>query len=478
MFSVFSGTMQSMRISRTGQRTEPERAPASASIVSGARRGAAAAVAAVVASAGLAAGCVGPWGAEGADGACAGRTVTLRGTSARDHLRGTPGNDVIWADAGNDVVAGLGGDDVLCGGPGADRLIGGEGNDVIDGGEDERVTVDTDSYDWNGDVLAGGPGDDTLVTGPDAPPSAGTGGGHRPVDEVTYASSSAPVTADLARGRATGEGRDRFRGPVAILVGSSHDDVLRGSDRAERILGGPGGDHLDGRGGNDQLDAAGSPRLDATGAEPHESTPNTLLGGPGDDEIQGSRGDDDLDGGPGADALYGDLGADRSLGGEGQDTVNDYVVAASAPGARRQLLSGGTGRDRLGSLLLARPASGTDAGPEPGDPVYDDGTGSIDLAAGTARGRTTGPAAVFSVGVPGFEDVETPVGTWTVFGTEGPNDIVATDEQHPVTIHARGGDDHLAGSFTDDLLDGGPGRDVAFGYVGQDRYVHVEKIGR
>lgn len=437
-------------------------------------------MAVVAVLAGLTVGCR---SSAGAEDACHGKTITLRGTSGPDRLTGTPERDVIWAGAGNDVVDGRGGDDLVCGGPGADHLDGGAGDDVVDGGEDERVTVDTEAYDWNGDVLSGGPGDDTLITGPGSVTGTRSGAGHRPVDEVTYASSAGPVIVDLQLGRATGQGRDRLRGPVASVVGSAYGDTLRGSDRGERLLGGPGRDRLDGRGGNDQLDAAGSPRLDASGAEPFESTPNTLVGGPGDDELQGSRGDDHLHGGPGNDALYGDLGADLALGDEGDDTVNDYVVARATPGARRQLLSGGAGRDHLGSALLTRPTTGPDRDSGHDDVVFSEGAGVVDLASGTLRGTvgesTTGDVGVvYSVDVPGFEDVDTPLGTWTVFGTEGPNEIVATDEKHPVTIHARGGDDQLAGSFTDDLLDGGPGHDVAFGYVGRDQYVRVEKIRR
>jgi hypothetical protein len=99
--------------------------------------------------------------------------------------------------------------------------------------------------------------------------------------------------------------------------------------------------------------------------------------------------------------------------------------------------------------------------------------GTIDLARGTVRARAGGLS--FAVDAPEFEDLETPQGTWTVLGTDGPNNIIAGDEKHPIRIFARGGDDDLAGSFRDDLLDGGAGFDTAGGYVGKDRYVSIEK---
>lgn len=396
------------------------------------------------------------------DGSCAGVDVTMSGTSGDDVLEGTPGRDVIWGGDGDDRIEGLGGNDVLCGGPGADRLSGGQGDDVVDGGTDLRFAVDTEAYEWEGDRLSGGSGDDTVVTGPQ--------GDHDPVDELTFATAGHRVSVDLSAGTAEGEGQDRITGQVGVLVGSPGPDRLVGSERGEEIRGGRGADRIDGRGGDDRLDGAGVPRVETTPGEGRDVAPNHLVGGDGNDEITGAEGDDTLEGGDGDDALYGDLGADRLEGGPGADSLADYVVAVSEAGAGRQYLDGGADRDRLQSPFLQRPE------PRGGDTVFTDGTGTLDLAAGRLWGRVAGLR--FDVPVRSFEDADTPRGTWTVYGTDGPNQIIATDEKRPVTIYARGGDDQLAGTFRDDLLDGGPGNDEAGGYVGRDRYVSVEKIRR
>ncbi len=394
------------------------------------------------------------------DGACAGLDVTITGTHRADHLRGTPGRDVIWGGRGNDRIEGLGGDDVLCGGPGADRLSGGAGDDVVDGGDDLRFAVDTDSYEWQGDVLAGGPGDDTMVTGPHA--------GHVAVDEVTYAASGSGVEVDLATGSASGEGRDRIKGVVRTLVGSRHDDRLLGSAHGEAISGGRGSDHVDGREGDDSIDAAGSPAVETAADEARDTSPNWLTGGPGDDEIKGAEGDDVLDGGPGDDSMSGGLGIDRILGGDGRDSISDFVAPVDARGAGRQVLDGGAGADAVVGLDLVRPH------PVGDETTFADGAGTLDLAEGRLRGRV-GQIRYDEV-VRSFADTTTPYGTWTVIGTDGPNEIIGNDEKRPVTIHAGAGDDRLFGSFAADLLDGGPGVDVAYGYAGHDRYVAVEKV--
>lgn len=401
-------------------------------------------------------------GTDVADGSCAGLDVTITGTPGDDQLRGTPGRDVVWGGDGDDRIEGLGGDDVLCGGPGADRLAGGGGDDTVDGGSDRRYAVDTESFDRQGDILAGGPGNDILVTGPSP--------GLASVDEVTYAAASSGVDVDLATGRATGEGHDLIRGEVGTLVGSPHDDRLRGSARAETMKGGGGSDRVDGRGGDDWLDAAGSTRVEHTARAGRDDSPNLLVGGTGDDTLQGAEGDDVLEGGDGDDALYGDLGADRLRGGAGTDTVNDYVVALGSPGAGLQALDGGAGGDYLGSLNLARPRATVD------EPVFTGAVGTVDLALGLLRGRAG--SALFDVPVRSFAHVETPYGTWRVVGTDGPNEIVATSQRRPVTIHARGGDDRLSGTFADDLLDGGEGDDVVLRSSGRDRYVDVETVRR
>ncbi len=182
---------------------------------------------------------------------CAGRTVTIAGTSGDDVLTGTPGNDVFHGLGGNDQISGGGGDDLICGGDGNDRLVGARGNDTI----------------------YAGPGSDTVI------------GGHN--DDTLYGGDG----NDLIEG---GAGRD-------LVYGESGRDTLLGGRGIDRIQGGGQDDFIDGRSGRDRLQGnGGNDRID---------------GGPGDDRLNGSEGNDDLRGGAGRDLLYGDAGNDRLEGG-------------------------------------------------------------------------------------------------------------------------------------------------------------------
>jgi Ca2+-binding RTX toxin-like protein len=76
-------------------------------------------------------------------------------------------------------------------------------------------------------------------------------------DILTYSSSSAGVTVNLAIG--SGSGGDAA-GDVFYnfenIIGSSYSDILTGDLNANNILGGDGDDTLEGKGGADTLDGA------------------------------------------------------------------------------------------------------------------------------------------------------------------------------------------------------------------------------
>ena len=111
---------------------------------------------------------------------CAGRDVTITGTSGPDVIDGTNQADVIAGLGGDDVINGLDGKDVICtgggddiarglgdndrikGGPGNDRARGGEGNDALagNGGNDNL------GGGAGNDVLRGGRGTDRCRGGP------------------------------------------------------------------------------------------------------------------------------------------------------------------------------------------------------------------------------------------------------------------------------------------------------------------------
>ncbi len=182
----------------------------------------------------------------------------ITGTDFADALKGTQGGNVLDGGAGGDLLIGRGGNDTLLGGDGDDVLRGGTGRDYLEGGQGR--------------------------------------------DMVDYAHVGTGIVVDLLlagqnSGEATG---DSFSGIDGIL-GSAHDDILRGNYAA-----------------------------------------NTLQGGAGNDELVGREGDDVLEGGAGADVLRGGRGADVLNGGGGRD-IADYGQAASGVVADLVLIEQNTG---------------------------------------------------------------------------------------------------------------------------------------
>ena len=86
------------------------------------------------------------------------------------------------------------------------------------------------------------------------------------------------------------------------ISGTPGDDLLNGTEQADRIEGLGGHDDILGRAGNDYLD-----------------------GGDGDDELFGGAGDDVADGGEGDDQIDGRGGNDTLTGGPGRDLYLYYA---------------------------------------------------------------------------------------------------------------------------------------------------------
>jgi hypothetical protein len=108
----------------------------------------------------------------------------------------------------------------------------------------------------------------------------------------------------------TGEARLTVQpaGPRCTIVGTSHDDVLRGTPGTDTICGGRGDDLVVGMGGNDRLLGGGGR--------------DRLKGGLGNDVLDGGGGNDRLLGGGGRDRLKGNAGTDELRGAEGDDLLN------------------------------------------------------------------------------------------------------------------------------------------------------------
>ena len=166
-----------------------------------------------------------------------------------------------------------------------DTLRGGGGADTLDGGADADKIYGEGGNDW----IEGGAGADSLV------------GGDLGEDTLSYAGSDASVAVNLSRataGNAAGAGHaagDTISG-FENVVGSKHNDDLRGDEGSNELRGGDGKDWVAGDGGND--------------------------------ELRGGGGNDRLIGGGGADTLWGEAGADLFA----------FVAAADSTSGTRDLI--------------------------------------------------------------------------------------------------------------------------------------------
>ena len=319
----------------------------------------------------------------------------------------------------------LGGDgnDTLLGGAGQDTLIGGAGNDTLDGGVYTDRLNDTDanyanyrsstagvSIDLSGitgigntgsgtatdgmggtdtllnisrvmgsnlndtitgssalqfEVFDGGAGDDTIDGGVITDTLNGDNN-----NRVTYQNASGSVSVNLALGTATGaDGNDTLIN-ISQVWGSSHDDVITGSN--ESVL----TEQFQGRGGNDTIDGAGGydlARYDNATAAVNANLATGIVTGDGSvgsdtlyniEGLMGSNYADTLTGGNAANDNFeffrGMGGNDTIDGGSGYDRA-DYQNSTSAVNVTLGGLSNGTatgdasvGTDTLISIEAVR----------------------------------------------------------------------------------------------------------------------------
>ena len=368
---------------------------------------------------------------------CDERIATIVGTDGNDVIKGTPGRDVIAGLAGDDQIYGLGQDDIVCGGPGDDVIWGGAGNDRMFGGDGH-------------DLIDAGPGDDTSDGGP----------GDR--DGATFWDASAPITASLVTGTATGAGSDTFTNMDALhggnygdtltgdagsntLFGLDGNDVLNGGDGTDLLHGGEGSDAIDG--GPGQFDAVGfyaaagpisaSLVTGTSSGQGNDTFTNveslfggdygdTLTGNDGDNWVFGNGGDDKIYGNGGNDFLDGDAGDDTMDGGSG---AFDAVAFFNAPGSITASLASGT-------------ASGDGA---------DTFSNVEQIHGGNYADTLYGSAGDgWLLGNSGDDTIVGGSGNEFLFGGGG-NDAIS----------GGAGDDFLAPGSGTDTLDGGPGFDKA-----------------
>jgi Ca2+-binding RTX toxin-like protein len=163
---------------------------------------------------------------------------------------------------------------------------------------------------------------------------------------------------------------------MAIITGTSLQDLLFGTASTDTIDGLQDNDTIFGRAGVDIINGGGGNDL-ASGDEGDDQVngdggDDTLFGADGNDTVNGGAGNDVIDGGIGNDNLGGDGDNDTILGGAGDDTLNgDGGNDVLDGGLGVNTVSGGLGDDKIYSF------SGTDLlrGQEDNDTYFfgDDG---------------------------------------------------------------------------------------------------------
>ena len=314
----------------------------------------------------------------------------LRGGADADQLFGGAGADSLYGDEGDDELQGDDGNDRLHGNVGADRLDGGRGIDwasyfgsstgvrvnlatgTVEGGHaggDVLISIENLEGSGHGDMLRGdglanmlygldgadelygNGGDDVLQGGAGADHLDGGAG----MDTASYRLSGAGVRVNLAEGTAEGgHAQGDVIRSIENVAGSDYEDVIRGDNGANHLLGGAGDDILHGGAGADLLDGGKGTDLieywasdegvvvnlkEGTAEGGHAEGDvivdiervwgsryrDILVGDDGDNLLDGHHGEDDLQGEGGDDWMNGSAGADKLDGGEGSDGVSYWL---------------------------------------------------------------------------------------------------------------------------------------------------------
>ncbi len=463
---------------------------------------------------------------------------TLLGGAGSDILLGDGGADRLYADEavalataivdtagamrdergdwlnggeGDDVAVGSAAHDVLLGGGGADLLVGGAGNDYLLGDADYIP----DDFDWtfagyangktnyysldagqnnpvtsDGDLLYGGSGNDWILGGRgDDVAFGGTGSdtliGDLGADVMSGDEGRDTLWGGLAsRGDYTDRGDDYLDGGEGDdwIYGSGGQNFLFGGAGADTIYTGPSDDFVDAGSGNDLISSLGGDTIFAGDGDDAFATFGTdavvAHGGAGRDSLSGEQGADRLYGDDGDDVLRGFEGADHLDGGTGNDRYrfavgdgNDELVDAGGTDVIELLSFEGAGAgseaiSRESIRLLADNSEIYLAYGDQGDRIRlgADPRGLIERielrhTVGAVQTVETIDIADLRVEYAGTADAE------ILFGVDGFRNLLTGGD----------GNDVVLGSFLDDELAGGLGRDLLRGGEGGDRY--VEAIG-
>jgi len=424
------------------------------------------------------------------------------GTPADDLYIAADGNDNLSGQGGNDALYGAGGNDVIDGGAGSDALYGGSGNDVLFGGT-------------GSDRLEGGDGDDQLwVDDPNDVVVEGAEGGN----DAVYSS----VSYELAAGAGIEFlSTSQNSGTAAInLIGNDYVQLIYGNAGANFLQGGGGGDTLIGLGGNDTylitdgietvIEAVGG-GSDAV----YTSVSFTLAAG---QEIEvlsttSNAGTDaiDLAGNEFANLIYGNNGANTLRGGGGSGDIlvgfggNDTYIVTQ--GSEQVVEAAGGGNDVIYTSVSHTLAAGQSI--EILSAVSNSATNAMDLTgnelANTIYGnngvnnlRGGGGAGDVLVGFGGNDVYYITAGSEAVVeAAGGGNDVVYTGVSYAL---AAGQEIEILSAVSNgatnamdltgnalgnaiyanngvNILNGGAGSDVLFGYGGADSFAFTTALG-
>ncbi|WP_129710968.1 calcium-binding protein [Haloactinopolyspora alba] len=414
-----------------------------------------------------------------------------------------------------DVVDGADGDDVLFGGGGDDEVNAGPGSDTINAGGDSDVAYGDDGV----DTVTGGLGADTLYGGD----------GNDTVHGDTAADADDPnATGDPPSGSAdtvfAGPGRDRvFAGAGGDTVhgepgndtvfGQWGADTVDGSDGHDLLAGGPGDDAVTGAAGHDKIWGDARPDPDDDSATSSDDATSgggdTIDGGPGSDFVDGGGGSDVIGSGPGDDGVTGGWGDDTIRAGDDADLVAGDVAAITGVPTdwSVQIDDDGAADDTdAEDRIFGDAGDDTVYGQSRGDEIHggldDDvirgnagedeiwGDGGDDEIHGNVHDDVAmaGPGDDLAFGGPGSDELYGHAGTDRLVGGSvdsaaadagdviyggagedvalGDNGTVGDVLDESTIVPANGNE---AGTFGDDHMGGGAGRDVLHGQDGGDR---------
>ena len=316
----------------------------------------------------------------------------------------------------NDTIIGSAGDDTINSSAGDDTINGGLGSDTVNYSSlTEAITLLA-----SGIVNKGSFGTDKIV---DIETVIGATGQSNTIDASTGIATTTSLNVNLATNSLIING---LPAPINSLtfnvqnfvnvVGTTQNDIIKGNNLANELVGNTGNDTIQGNDGDDILD-----------------------GGDGNDQLFGGNNDDQLFGGIGNDILQGDNGNDLLNGGEGNDTLKGL--------AGDDILDGGVGSDSLlggiGNDILIGDLGDDILNAEAGNDLVfgDDGNDRL-------------------YGGDGFDELNGGIGKDFLYGGNN-ND----------TLFGNNDNDTLYGEAGDDILDGGQGSDVLLGGLNNDIFV-------